>query len=108
ELVVRAPGGLQVAPGPSRPAGVDTGEGVEHVALVRRTREPALLELAAHRDQGLRSGRDVLAGGAPPPGVRAGAAVGEDPPREHDAVLALRPQLRERSERIVVRRVPLR
>ena len=37
------------------------GEGVEHVELVRGPGEPALLELAGHRDQPLGRGGDVLA-----------------------------------------------
>ena len=86
---------------------VEPRERIEHVALVGRPRETALLELAAHRDQRLRGGRDVLARRAPPPGVRPGAAVGEDPPREHDVVLAFRPQLGERAERLVVDAVEL-
>ena len=73
-------------------------EGVEHVELVRRPREPALLELARHRDEPLGERRHVLASHAPPPGVRARPAVGEDPAREHEPFLVGRAELRERLE----------
>ena len=78
------------------------GEGVEHVELVRGPREPPLLELAGHRDQPLGRGGHVLAGGAAAPRVGAGAAVGEDPAREHEPLLAVRPQLGERLEPVLV------
>ena len=84
-----------------------SGERVEHAALVRGAREAPLLELAAHREQRLGRGRDVFARGASPPRVGARAPVREDPPREHDVVLALGPQLGERAERLVVRAVEL-
>src|SRR6185436_1559917 len=82
QLVVAAPCGLERAPRASRLAAptllLVADERVEHVELVRRPREAALLELARHRDQPLRRSSDVLACRAPAPGVGAGAAVGED------------------------------
>ena len=90
------------------PAG---GEVVEQVELVRRPCEPPLLELARHRDQALAGGGEILARRAPAPGVRAGAAVPEDAPREHEAVFVLRPQLGQRRVELVEeagRRVELR
>ena len=65
-------------------------------------REPPLLELARHRDQPLRRRGQVLACRAPAPRVGARPAVGEDAPREHEPVLALGPQLRERLELVLV------
>ena len=64
--------------------------------------QPALLELAGHRDQPLTGWREVVAGGAAAPRVRAGAPVSEDPPREHEAVLARGPQLGECHQLLVV------
>ena len=65
QLVVQPPRRRQLAPGaprlahrPGRP-----GERVEHRELVARACEPPLLELAAHREQALDRGRDVLARG---------------------------------------------
>src|SRR5262249_41319413 len=72
-------------------------EGVEHVELVRRTSEPALLELARHRDQPLGGGGHVFARGATAPGVSTRATVREHAPRKHEAVLALGPEVGERS-----------
>ena len=51
---------------------------VEHLELVGRPREPALLELARHRDHALDGGRDVLPRSRASPRVGARAAVGED------------------------------
>ena len=64
--------------------------------------EPALLELAGHRDQPLGRGRHVLPGGAPSPGVGARAAVGEDTAGKHEPFLFLRPQLGQRGSLLVV------
>ena len=110
QLVVGAARGGQLAPGAARRArGVGrAGERVEHRELVGRPREPALLELAAHREQRLDRRGDVLARGAPAPGVGARAAVGEDPPREDERLLALGAQLGELAERLVVGQVELR
>ena len=77
-------------------------EGVEHVELVGGPGEPPLLELARHRDQPLRRGREILARDRPSPRVRPRAAVGEDAPGEDEARLVLRPQLGERLELAVV------
>ena len=63
------------------------GEAVEHVELVGRSCEAALLELAGHGDQALGRAGHVLARGAAPPGIGAGAAVREDPPGDHEARL---------------------
>jgi hypothetical protein len=76
--------------------------GVEDVELVARPREPALLELAGHRDQPFGRGGEVLARDRAPPRVRARAAVAEDAPRQHEARLVLRRQLGERGELVVV------
>ena len=100
----RPPGIACVAP-PLRLLGAD--EGVEHVELVRRAREPTLLELARHRDQPLGGGGEVLARDRAAPGVGARAAVGEDAAREHESRLVLRPQLRERRRSALVEE-PLR
>ena len=77
-------------------------ERVEHVELERRAREPALLELARHRDEPLGRCGDVLAGDRASPRVRARAPVAEDAPRDHEPGLAFGPQLRERGELLVV------
>ena len=87
-------------------------EAVEHLELVRRPREPALLELARHRDDALDRSGDVFPRGRSPPRVGARAAVGEDTPRDDERVLVLRPQLararRARPEdRARPRRTPL-
>jgi hypothetical protein len=66
-----------------------------------------LLELAAHRDQPLGGSRDVLARCAPPPRIGARAPVRKDPPREHEPVLAVGPQLGQRSQGLVVDAVEL-
>src|SRR5262249_20721406 len=109
ELVVCAPSGAELAPGtaPARGERLDPGERVEDGKLVRRPREPALLELAAHRDEPFGDGGDVLPCRAPTPRVRARAAVREDAPRDDERLLALRPQLRQRAEGLVVRQVEL-
>ena len=84
------------------------GERVEHRQLVRRPREPPLLELPAHRQQRLDDLRDVLARRTPSPRVGACPAVGEDPPGEHERVLVRRPQLGEVPEHLGVGEVELR
>ena len=90
-----SPRSLQVAP--SRPRGGPAGEllvaaePVEHLELIGRPREPALLELARHRDHALDCGGDVLAGGRASPGVGARAAVGEDAAGDDERVLVIRP-----------------
>ena len=95
QLVVQPPGPLQLAPRRARGGRVDARERVEHVALVRRARQPPLLELAAHREKCLRGGSDVLPRGAPTPRVGARAAVGED----RDARARRRPPLRDAGRR---------
>ncbi len=70
-------------------------EPVEHLELVRRPREPALLELAGHRDDTLDGRGDVFARRRAAPCVRPRAPVAEDTPRYEQRVLVLRPQLGE-------------
>ena len=106
ELVVPPPRSAELAPGEPRlgpPAELlVAAERVEDGELVRGPREPALLELARHREQPLAERGDVLAGGAPAPRVRARPALRADPPRQHDALLVVRPQLGERLERLLL------
>ena len=112
ELVVRAPRGLQLAPGARAPRRASqlllAAKASSTASWYDGPREPPLLELAAHREQRLDRRRDVLARRAAAPGVGARAAVGEDPPREHERLLALGPKLGERAERLVVGQVELR
>ena len=68
-------------------------EPVEHLELVRGTREPPLLELPGHRDDALDGRGDVLAGGRATPRVRARAPVAEHPPGDEQRVLVLRPEV---------------
>ena len=105
QLLVGLAGGGELAPGAPRPAEGLGGArvGVDHRELVARPREPALLELAAHREQRLDGGGDVLAGGASPPRVGARAAVGEDAAREHEPLLAVGPELGQHAEGLAVR-----
>ena len=109
ELVVRTPCRRELPPGAARGARSvgRPGVGVQRRELVRGPCEPALLELAAHGEQRLDRRRDVLARGAPAPGVGARAPVGEDPPREDERLLALRAELGELAEGLVVREVEL-
>ena len=106
QLVVALAGGGELAPGePGLAAAAQllvADEAVEDVELVRGPAEPALLELARHRDQALGGGGEILARDRAAPGVRARAAVGEDAPREHEAGLVLGRQLREPAELLVV------
>src|SRR5579862_3502550 len=93
QLVVRADRREQLAPRTARLATEveDSREGVEHRELVARAREPALLELAAHRDQPLGDRGHVLAGDGAPPRVGSRPAVCEDASREHERLLVVRP-----------------
>ena len=106
QLVVALAGGGELAPGePGLAAPAQlllADEAVEDVELVRRPAEPALLELARHRDQPLGGGGEILARHGAAPGVGARAAVGEDAPREHEAGLVLGRQLREAAQLLVV------
>ena len=79
-----------------------TAERVENVELEGRPREPALLELAGHRDQPLGRRRDVLARHGPTPRIGTRASVPEDTTRDHEPGLVLRPQVRKRSQLLVV------
>ena len=106
ELVVAAAGGGELAPRDARLAPAAplllAAEGVEHVELVGRPAEAALLELARHRDQPLGRGGEVLARDAAAPRVGARAPVREHAAREHEALLAVGPQLGERLEALLV------
>ena len=106
QLLMAPAGSPELAPrGPqlgSEPQLLLPDERVEDVELVRRTREPALLELAGHRDQPLSRRREVFPGSASPPRVRARASVGEHAPRQHEPVLVLRLQLAQRLELVLV------
>ena len=106
---MRAAGRAKATPGPpGGPGGVGgPGVGVEHRELVGGSREPPLLELAAHREQRLDRCRDVFARCASPPRVGACPAVGEDPPGEHERLLAFGPTLCELAEHLVVGQVEL-
>ena len=77
-------------------------ERVEHVELIGGTAEPPLLELARHRDQPLRGGREILARDAAAPRVGARAPVREDAAREHEPLLVVRAKLGERLEALLV------
>ncbi len=77
-------------------------ERIENVELERRTRKPALLELARHRDEPFGGARDVLARNCPPPRVRASPSIAEDPARDHEPGFPLGAQLRKGSEVLVV------
>ena len=110
QLVVPAAGRLELAPRrPRRGAAGElllAAEAVEHLELVGRPREPALLELARHRDDALDGGRDVLPCSRASPRIGARAAVGEDAAGDDERVLVLRPQLRELLE--LLREIELR
>jgi hypothetical protein len=107
---VPASRGVEIAPSRSRGGAAGElllpAEAVEHLQLVRRPREPALLELARHRDHRLDGCGDVLSGGRPSPGIRACAAVGEDATGDDERVLVLRAQVRQLLE--LLREVELR
>ncbi len=111
QLVVAPAGRSELPPRqPGLTAAVElllADEGVEHVELVRGAAEPALLELARHRDQPLGGSREILARDCAAPRVGARAAVAEDAPGQHEPGLVLRRQLRERGELVVVEE-PLR
>ena len=62
---------------------------VEHVELVRGSRQPALLELAGHRKQALGRRGEVLACDRASPRIRARASVREDAASEDQAGLVL-------------------
>ena len=102
------PSGLGLPPGRTCFIGRELRVAVEEIEPVRRPREPALLELPAHRDQRLRCSGDILAGGRATPRIGACASVGEDPAREDKPVLALGPELGERAELLLGRRIELR
>ncbi len=106
QLVVAAPRGEKLAPGQacllSALGLLGAAERVEDVELKRRPRETALFELAGHRNEPFRSGRDVLARDSSSPRVRARAPVPEDPARDHEPRLPLGAQLRERGDLLVV------
>ena len=106
QLVMAAPGRAELAPGEPglttsfgllRPA-----ERIEHVELERRAREPALLELARHRDEALRRRGDVLPRDRTTPGVCARAPVAEHTACDDETGLALGAQLRKPCELLVI------
>ena len=74
----------------------------EDVELVGGPRQPALLELPGHGNQPLAESGDVLPRRRAAPRVGARPAVREDAAREHEALLALGPELRERLEPLLV------
>ena len=92
---MRAPRGLELPPRDSQPCAplelLLAAVRIEDVELIRRAREPALLELARHRHEPLRGGSHVFARGRASPGVRPRAAITEHPPGDDDALLAVRP-----------------
>ncbi len=102
QLVVAPSGGSQLTPGARSSPRVQLRECVEHAPLVGGPRQAPLFELAAHRDQRLGRRGDILAGSAATPRVSTRAPVGEDPARQHEAVLTVWPQLGERAQRLVV------
>ena len=78
QLVVAPPRRRELAPGgpglAAAPQLLLAAERVEHVELVRGSGEPALLELAGHRDQPLGGGGEVLARDARAPTRRRASA----------------------------------
>ena len=99
QLLLPAAGGLELAPRRSRRGAAGelllAAEAVEHLELVRGSRQPPLLELARHRDHALDRRGDVLPRRGTTPGVGARPSVGEDPAGDDERVLVLRPQLTE-------------
>ncbi len=109
QLLVSAPRGQELPPRPAKHRTprklLLAAEGVEDVELVRRPSEASLLELAGHRDQALRQRRDVLSRRGPPPGVRTRPSVCEHAARDHDPLLVLGPELRDRLEAVLFEQV---
>ena len=114
QLLVAPPRCQQLPPGGARLAPAAqlllAAEPVEHLELVRRPREPPLLELARHRDHPLDRGADVLARSRTAPRIRARAPVAEDAAGDEQRVLVLGPELAERLQllRVVREQVELR
>ena len=81
---------------------VVSGERVEQVELVRRPSQPPLRELAGQREQPLRTGDHVLARDAPPPRVRARAAVGCHASRDDQTRLVVGPEVAKRLQAFLV------
>ena len=102
ELLAAAAGCEQLPPGPPEvepaPKLCVPDERIEDVELVRGSRQPALLELARHREKLLNERRQILARDRASPSVRARAAVGEDAARGDEAFFARRTQLGDRLE----------
>ena len=102
------PRGLKLAPRHAQPRApaelLLAAVGIENVELIRRARQPALLELARHRHEPLGRGRHVLARRRAAPGVRAGAPVPEHAPGDDDVFLALGPQLEQRQDVVLLER----
>jgi hypothetical protein len=99
QFLLPAAGGLKLAP--RRPRGGTTcelllaAEAVEDLELVRGAREPALLELAGHRDDPLNGGCDVLSRGGTPPCIRPSPAVGEDAAGDYKLILVFGTEVAE-------------
>jgi hypothetical protein len=112
ELVMGTPRGLELPPGNTQPRApaelLLAAEDIEHVELIRRTREPALLELPGHRHEPLGRSRHILARGRAPPGIRARPPVPEHPPCDDEVLLALRPQLEELQDVVLLECARLR
>ena len=110
QLVVPAASGPELPPRrPRRGAAGEllfAAEPVEHLELVGRLRQPALLELAGHRHHPLDGRRDILPRSGAAPRVSARPAVGEDAAGDHERVLVLRSQLCELLE--LLREIELR
>ena len=108
EVVVHARRRLKLAPGHPQPRPLPqlllSAEGVEHVELVRRSCEPALLELTGHGHEPLGGGRHVLTSSCSSPRIGTRAAVAEDAPRDDEPLLVLGAQLEERQEVLLVER----
>ena len=77
---------------------VGAAERVQRFELVARPGEPALLELAGHREEPLRGRREIFARDRPPPRVRASAPVREDAAREHHPRLSCWTNLLDRRQ----------
>jgi hypothetical protein len=68
---------------------------IQNVELVGGACKPSLLELPRHSDRPFGDHGEILTCRASSPRVGAGPSVGEDPAGQHEAVLALRAELRE-------------